>query len=408
METRASPFVVGLFTLGTLVLALTFIYWYSRTGETGPTQDYRVVFADEVTGLSIGAPVLYSGIRIGTVYGLGLSPIDPTKVVAEVRVEANAPVREDTRARIQSQGLTGLPFIQLVSGEPNSPPLVETWQGEGIPIIVAEPSGVGSLIDRAQVVMSKIESAVTRVDNILAGNEQGINKAISNIEIFSAALAERADTIGSFMDDAAAAARRLNALGEKLETLANTLQERFEVIDPETVRETAENLRTFTAGLAENTDELQTFLSDASKVATRLTEIADKIDPDSIEKTVQNMEAFTTTLGERTEQIEKFFDDATAVAAQFRETAKRIDGIVSGFSDSEGGSLITEVTAAARAFRRLSEQLSGKGLRSIDALVSDGRQTLNNINRVLSNLERNPTGFLSGQSQVRESSGNRR
>ena len=143
-------------------------------------------------------------------------------------------------------------------------------------------------------------------------------------------------------------------------------------------------------------------------MAARLSEIADKIDPESIERTVQNIDSFTTTLGERTEQIEKFFDDASAVAAQFRETSKRIDGIVSGFSESEGGSLITEVTAAARAFRRLSEQLGGKGLRNIDALVSDGRRTLSNINRVLSNLERNPSGFLTGQSQVRESSGNRR
>lgn len=165
---------------------------------------------------------------------------------------------------------------------------------------------------------------------------------------------------------------RLNSLGEKLEGLSTSLQERIDVISPDSMRETVENVRTFTAGLADNTDEMKTFIRDASAAASKLAAIADKIDPASIEASVKNIESFTSTLGGREEQMNKFFDDASAVAAQFRETAARIDGIVSGFSESEGGSLITEVTAAAKAFRKLSEQLSGKGMRNLDALVADG------------------------------------
>lgn len=372
METRASPFIVGLFTLGTLFATLAFSYWYSRFGEGGPEQTYRVVFSDEVTGLGVGAPVLFNGIKVGSVEDMSLAPDDPTQIVARISVAADTPVRVDTRAQIQSQGFTGVPFIQLISGRPDTVPLTQAWGGEDSPIIYADASTVQSIIDRAQSLMTKLDSAVTRVDDILAGNQSGINNSIRNIETFSQALADRADSIGSFMDDAAAVARRLNSLGEKLEGLSTSLQERIDVISPDSMRETVENVRTFTAGLADNTDEMKTFIRDASAAASKLAAIADKIDPASIEASVKNIESFTSTLGGREEQMNKFFDDASAVAAQFRETAARIDGIVSGFSESEGGSLITEVTAAAKAFRKLSEQLSGKGMRNLDALVADG------------------------------------
>ncbi|MFN0264163.1 MlaD family protein [Tepidamorphus sp. 3E244] len=405
METRASPFIVGLFTLGTLFALLAFTYWYSRFADAGPEQTYRVVFADQVTGLGVGAPVMFNGIKVGSVEDMRLAPDDPTQVIARISVEANTPVRVDTRAQIQSQGFTGVPFIQLISGRADTAALTDAWGGSDYPIIYAEASTVQSIIDRAQTLMTKLDSAVTRVDDILAGNQTGINNSIRNIEKFSEALADRADTIGSFMDDAAAVARRLNSLGEKLETLSLSLQERLDVISPESVRETVENVKTFTEGLSGSTDELKAFIGDASKAAKQLAAIADKIDPEAIQTSITNIESFTSTLGGREEQIGKFFDDAGAVAAQFRETAAKIDGIVSGFDNSQGGNLIEEVTAAARAFRQLSTQLSGKGMRNLDALVVDGRQTLSNINRVVENLEKNPGRFISGQSQVRETSG---
>jgi len=352
--------------------------------------------------------VLFNGIKVGSVEDMNLAPDDPTQIVAKVTVSASTPVRVDTRAQIQSQGFTGVPFIQLISGRPDAPELTQAWGGDGDPIIYADASTVQSIIDRAQSLMTKLDTAVTRVDDILAGNQAGINNSIRNIEKFSAALAERSDAIGSFMDDAAAVARRLNSLGEKLEGLSTSLQERLDVISPDSVRETVENVKTFTAGLADNTDELKAFIHDASAAAKQLAAIADKIDPTAIETSVKNIESFTSSLGGREEQIGKFFDDAAAVAAQFRETAGRIDGIVSGFSESKGGSLITEVTAAAKSFRKLSDQLSGKGLRNLESLVNDGRRTLATIDRVMSSIERNPSRFLTGSSQVRESSGNRR
>ena len=65
----------------------------------------------------------FNGIAIGTVEDLSLAPQDPRRVIALVKLQADAPVKVDTRAKISMTGLTGSPFIQLTGGSPEAPRL---------------------------------------------------------------------------------------------------------------------------------------------------------------------------------------------------------------------------------------------------------------------------------------------
>ncbi|MEM8877715.1 MAG: MlaD family protein [Pseudomonadota bacterium] len=408
METKASPFLVGLFTIGVFIATVGFVAWYGSGGSTGPTERYRVVFSDVVTGLNEGAPVLFNGIKVGEVDGLAFAVDNPTQIVATIDVAETTPVRVDTRAQIQSQGFTGLPFIQLIAGSAEAQSLAEAWEDDQAPIIYADPSTVQGLLEQAGSMMARLNDVVERVDNVIAENQAGVSNSVANIERFSKALADRSDNIGAFMDDAAATARRLSSLGERLEVLTAALQERIDVIEPEAVGETVESVRIFTRGLADNTEQLQAFVADASVAAAKLSEIAQQLDAQSIGRSVANIERFTNSIGERSEEAGQMIEDAAAVAAQFRETAKKIDGLVSGFSDSETGSLMADLSSAAKSVRQLADRLNGRVVRDVEAFVGDGRATLNNINRVVSRIEDNPGRFLSGEPAVREYSGSRR
>jgi phospholipid/cholesterol/gamma-HCH transport system substrate-binding protein len=408
METKANPFLVGLFTIGVFVATVGFIAWYGAGGQAGPTERFRVVFSDVVTGLNAGAPVLFNGIKVGEVDSLAFAEDNPTQIVATIDVAESTPVRVDTRAQIQSQGFTGLPFVQLIAGTPDAPELAEAWGAEGEPIIYADPSTVQGLMEQAGNMMSRLNQVVERVDGVIASNQTGINNSVANIERFSKALADRSDNIGAFMDDAASAARRLSSLGERLETLSVALEERVQAIEPAAVGETVENVRIFTRGMAENTETLKAFVADASVAAAKLSEIAATLDAESIGRSVKNIEQFTGAIGERSDEAGQMIDDAAAVAAQFRETAKKIDAMVSGFSDSETGSLMTDLSGAARSVRSLADRLNGRVVRDVEAFVGDGRATLNNINRVVSRIEQNPGRFIAGEPAIREYSGNRR
>src|SRR5919199_2436763 len=119
METRANYVVIGLFTLAVLAGAFGFVYWLARYGEGGRRQTYDIVFMGSVAGLNRGAAVLFNGIRVGEVDNLTLDPRDPQRVNARVRVDSETPVKSDTRAQLEFQGLTGVAYVALVGGSPD-------------------------------------------------------------------------------------------------------------------------------------------------------------------------------------------------------------------------------------------------------------------------------------------------
>ena len=78
--------------------------------------------------------------------------------------------------------------------------------------------------------------------------------------------------------------------------------------------------------------------------------------------------------------------------------------------------MVNQVSEAAASVRRLSnnldtrteqiatqvEKFTGPGLRQFEALATDGRRTLSDIERVFRNFERNPRQFIFGGSSVPE------
>src|SRR3546814_5872785 len=96
-------------------------------------REYDVVFREPVTGLTNGSSVQYNGIAIGTIESLKLAPNDPRAVIARLKLQADAPVRTDTRAKLSLTSLTGSPIIQLTGGDPARPRLTEQ-PGSGVPI----------------------------------------------------------------------------------------------------------------------------------------------------------------------------------------------------------------------------------------------------------------------------------
>ena len=117
METRAPYALIGLFVLAAIGAVFGFVYWLHNTGGLGERTVYRVRFENNVAGLLTGAAVLFNGIRVGEVIDLQLNPDNPREVTAAIAVVAGTPVRTDTHAGLEFQGLTGVPVISLLGGD---------------------------------------------------------------------------------------------------------------------------------------------------------------------------------------------------------------------------------------------------------------------------------------------------
>jgi phospholipid/cholesterol/gamma-HCH transport system substrate-binding protein len=98
LESKANYVLIGAFTLVTAILLLFFGLWAAKYSSERSWTEYAVVFNEPVTGLTEGSSVQYNGISVGTVESLRLAPDDPRQVLARLKLQADTPVKVDTKA----------------------------------------------------------------------------------------------------------------------------------------------------------------------------------------------------------------------------------------------------------------------------------------------------------------------
>jgi phospholipid/cholesterol/gamma-HCH transport system substrate-binding protein len=195
METKANHVLIGAFTILITVLAVVFALWAANYSSSKQWDQYEVVFSEAVTGLGTGGIVQYNGINVGEVTKLRLDPKDPRKVIARIRLQADTPVKVDTKAKLAFVGLTGVAQIQLTGGLPESPRLLPTPE-EPIPRIPTTPSALQNLSAAADDIVERIRAIlsdenVARISGTLddlhqlsssvAGQKQDIAELIKNL-----------------------------------------------------------------------------------------------------------------------------------------------------------------------------------------------------------------------------------
>lgn len=188
METRANYFLVGIFTIAGILVLLGVGLWVSKYSSDAGWRDYEVRFSHSVSGLVVGSVVQYSGINIGTVRDLTLASDDPGQVIARIRVQGDAPIREDTVARLAMTGLTGVALIQLSGGSKDSPPLMPQ-PGELLARIPSEQSALQKVMDTSEDIAGAASEIMVRLLEILSEeNTERIANILDNIDEIAQAL----------------------------------------------------------------------------------------------------------------------------------------------------------------------------------------------------------------------------
>jgi len=301
METRANFVLIGAFTLLGIVVAVVFALWTARYTAAADWREYEVRFTQAVTGLYEGSTVQYNGIGVGTVLDLSLAPEDARQVIARIRIQADAPVKEDTVARLTLAGLTGTTFIQLTGGSPSSPRL-RPAPGHELPMIPAEESALDKLFGASEGIATAANEVLLRLTEMLSKeNAARVSESLANVHAFTEALsAERGELHGAFQNISGASAsaqralegaeRTIDQLNETLLLVNQQLVERLPTLSND-MSVTLQQLAKLTARadqlLAENSDafaalgpsglgqlgptlqELQILLQDLSRTTRR-------------------------------------------------------------------------------------------------------------------------------------------
>lgn len=209
METKANYIVTGAFTIAVIAGVFGFIQWFQNSGGGGEQSVYRVVFAGSVSGLRAGSSVLFDGVRVGEVTHLALDAHDPRKIEALISLDRAVPVRADTKVALQFQGLTGLAEVSLTGGSPDAATIPAA--GGKPPTLYADAHAGADVTQAAREVLS-------RIDGLVAENEETLRASLQNIQSVTASLARNSERLDQVM----AGIQDLTGSGEKPGEIAQT------------------------------------------------------------------------------------------------------------------------------------------------------------------------------------------
>lgn len=112
MESKAFALWTGLFVIALLAALAAVVIWMSGVRQ-GERVEYTLLSRQSVSGLNREAAVQYRGIPVGKVVELGIDPADPKQVRVRVAVDSTVRLSAQAWARLGTQGLTGLTFVEL-------------------------------------------------------------------------------------------------------------------------------------------------------------------------------------------------------------------------------------------------------------------------------------------------------
>jgi phospholipid/cholesterol/gamma-HCH transport system substrate-binding protein len=368
MESRANYALVGLFTLAVLAALFGFVYWFN-SGGAGTKADVRVIFSGTVTGLGRGSSVLFNGLRVGEVTRIELQPDDPRRIYAVIQVDRSTPLRVDTRARIEAQGLAGVVAVQLLGGDPNSPVLT-AQPGQSLPTIIAERSEFQDILETVRTIAKRADDVLGGLEGLVKDNAGSISNTVRNVEKFSMALGNNSDGIDKLMQSFGTIAETIAPLSQKLGVLSEELTEIVRSVDDKKVSAIVENIDRFTTALGGSSGEVGKAVKDVASITDKLNKAADQV-----EGVLKSAQAFLNTAAGQDGR--SAFSEVSDAAKSIRVLADNLD------------KRTAEITTGISRF-------TGPGLRDIEALASDGRRTLTDLNRTLRSLERNPQQFIFG------------
>jgi phospholipid/cholesterol/gamma-HCH transport system substrate-binding protein len=224
MNARFNYVLVGLFVLVLGGVMITAILWLAAGGSGRAYDEYLVYMRESVSGLSRDSTVKYHGVGVGTVREISLDPNNPEQVRLLLRIDQGTPVREDTTATLEVQGLTGLAYINLDGGSQASPAL-RVVDNEDFAVIPSLPSIWGRLDHSVGELIDNLIMASNQINRLLNDeNQDHLTDTLAHFNVLSGTLASRSDVVVAALDELNATIRNARSASEQLPELMSQMK----------------------------------------------------------------------------------------------------------------------------------------------------------------------------------------
>jgi paraquat-inducible protein B len=249
MSKKANPTIIGVFVIGALILVVVGTLTFGSGKLFSEKRPYVLFFDEPIDGLSVGAPVKFRGVTIGSVTDIKLrfdnndlsmdipvfietepdriqtkDPAKENKILAKQRHKENMEklIKQGLRAQLQTDSLvTGKLFI-AVDMHPDKPPrLLGAIQGyQEIPTILSTMQQLTKTIEDLPLeeLVDKTMSAVEGIDKLV--NSPDLTASISAMRVALEGFGKMAKNVD----------RQVDPIAESFRNTAKSAEETLEQV----------------------------------------------------------------------------------------------------------------------------------------------------------------------------------
>ncbi|MBB5573668.1 MULTISPECIES: MlaD family protein [Rhizobium] len=455
METKANYTIVGFFTLLVIAAAFGFVYWMAEYGRGGPMAELVVRIPGSANGLSVGSPVRFNGIQVGSVQGLSIDADDPNYSLAFTEVRADAPVYTSTKAILEIQGLTGAAYIELSGGRNGDENILKRSIETGKrAVLLADQSSVTNLLATADKILNRANDTIGDVQGFISDSRGPLTDTVRNAQKFSKALADNSDNIDKFLASVGQLSDTIKSVSPRVESTLDAIEKLVRAVDANKINDVVNNADKITANVADATTDLKgtiasfkktadtytTFGENAQKTLDRVDAIIAQIDPNKVKgsmddiaevtkdarKAVISIRDVANSVAAHQQDIDQTIANGKDISNKLNSASNKVDGILTKVDSLLGSgdtkSLFAEARDTLQSFKTMADNLNARigpiadnlqkfssgGLRDVQSLVNDMRGTVNNLNNTITNFDRNPQRLIFGGDTVKQYDGRAR
>ncbi|MFN3524878.1 MAG: MlaD family protein [Paracoccus sp. (in: a-proteobacteria)] len=407
METKANYTLIGVFTLAGFLGILGFVLWFAKL-ELDRQFAYYDVYFPEVSGLGPSSEVRFAGLPVGRVVDMQLAPGNPLPVRVRLEVTDDTPIRSDSMAALEIQGVTGVALVSVSAGSARAP-LLRDADTSAVPVIASSRSALQTLTDEGPQIINRLSLVAEQLAQLLGpDNQNRVATILDNVERSSGNLDQALDDVAtatSAISEAAAGIASFGAQMDELSRSAGVTLDRFAdaAVEAETTlaaaTATLNRVDTYVSG------DLTTLTQQLERSAAGLTTLT--------ERGEASLDGLDTALAAGTRAFDAaevvISRDIAPVASDLRGTLASVNTALASLPDDLpqiSASLRQAADSAAAAFQSLRsvmdgargpvQSFTGDTLPQLSRLSQDMRGLVENMNQLVSTLRRNPAQLLSG------------
>lgn len=201
MEKRLSYTIVGSFVIVLFIALVSFMFWLGKYGNKATKFDYyHTYFQESVSGLNIASSVKLNGVIVGQVKDISINMKNVEEVNVLIEINKGTPIKIDSYTSLDSQGITGLKYIELKGGTKKAKILVTSK--EHVAVIKSKKSMLASLFENGESITMKADNILNRISTMLSDkNLKNISDIIDNLSSTTAYINTKKSDIDKVFKD---------------------------------------------------------------------------------------------------------------------------------------------------------------------------------------------------------------